>query len=255
MTGRVVIVTGAARGLGAAIVRALLEDDCRVVAADRSPMDDAPLVTAVAAGKAVEVRVDLTDPSSGPSLVATALDSFGACDAVVSNAGIGGPSRSASDLGHDELLEVLRINLLGAVSLCRAAMPSLRASGRGRVVTIGSVFAERPSVDDGAYAMSKAALESLTRSIAVEEGRAGVTANVVAPGYILTDMHRAEASRLAGLAGIDPEVQLATLRERVPVGRHGIPEDVAETVRWLLSPEASYISGQTIRVDGALSIV
>lgn len=254
MNNRVAIVTGAAQGLGAGIARSLLEHGYRVVAADRAPFSAIHFRAAMPGNRAVAVQVDLSNPTSGEDLVAAAVTTFGRCDAVVNNAGVGGPSRRAADLSDDEIRDVMAVNLLGAVRLCRASMPHLRATGSGRVINIGSVFAERPSPDDAAYGMSKAALAALTRSIALEEGPHGVTANTIAPGYILTDMHVAEAAHQASLAGVDLDVRLAAYREEVPLRRHGTPEDVAHTVRWLLSPEASYISGQVIRVDGALSI-
>lgn len=254
MNGPVAIVTGAAQGLGAEIARTLLAHGYRVVAADRSKRVVDTFGTAVANAGVAAVQVDLGVQSAGDELVAAALDAFGRCDAIVNNAGVGGPSQPTADLGDDEVLDVLAVNLLGAVRLSRAAMPHLRASGSGRVVNIGSVFAERPSPGDAAYGMSKAALAALTRSIALEEGPNGVTANTVAPGYILTEMHAAEAARLAEFAGVGIDEQFTRFRAEVPVGRHGTPTDIAHTVRFLLSPEASYISGQVIRVDGALSI-
>lgn len=254
MNGRVAIVTGAAQGLGTGIGRALLNHGYRVVAADRLEQVRVEFDDANADRRAIAVQVDLSSPAAGERLVTAAVDAFGRCDAVVNNAGIGGPSRTVAELGDDEILDVMVVNLLGAVRLCRAAMPHLRASGAGRVVNIGSVFADRPSIDDAAYAMSKSALAALTRSIAVEEGPNGVTANTVAPGYILTEMHVAEATRLAQFSGTTVDEKLAGMRAEVPVRRHGTADDIAYAVRWLLSPEASYISGQVIRVDGALSI-
>lgn len=251
---RVAIVTGAARGLGAGIAQALLDAQYHVTVVDASPAVRDVFADAVAEGRALVQCVDLSVPGTEPRIVDATLHAFGRCDAVVNNAGVGGPHVKVADLDDASVHDVFAINLLAALRLCRAALPALRESGSGRVVNIGSVFAERPSVADAAYGMSKAALAALTRSIALEEGAHGITANTVAPGYMMTEMHREEAARMAAAATTTVDLQLTELRKRVPVPRHGTAHDVGSLVTWLLSPHAGYVSGQVLRVDGALSI-
>ncbi|GAB6859174.1 SDR family NAD(P)-dependent oxidoreductase [Microbacterium xylanilyticum] len=251
---RVAIVTGAARGLGAGIAHALLAARYNVTVVDALPAVHDVFAEAVSDGRVLAQCVDLSVPGTERRLLEETLNAFGRCDAVVNNAGIGGPHLKVADLDDASVHDVLAINLLAALRLCRAALPALRQSGSGRVVNIGSVFAERPSVADAAYGMSKAALAALTRSLALEEGAHGITANTVAPGYMLTEMHREEATRMAAAAATSVDLQLAELRNRVPVPRHGTADDVGSLVTWLLSPHAGYVSGQVLRVDGALSI-
>ncbi|MCG2624820.1 SDR family oxidoreductase [Arthrobacter sp. I2-34] len=249
---KVAIVTGAARGLGKSIALALLEAGYRIVASDvarslpeslRAPAGTGPLVHAV---------TDLADPGTGHELVELALATFGRCDAVVNNAGVGGPGVELSATTDAQLAAVLEINLLGAARLCREAIPHLRRSGQGRIINIGSLFADHPAPDGAAYSMSKAALAALSRCIAVEEGRHGITANTVAPGYMLTEMHEEEAAMQAQRQGVPIEEYMAQLRSTVPLQRHGTGCDVAGAVLWLLSDGAAYVSGQTIPVNGGL---
>lgn len=251
MPGRVAIVTGAAQGLGKSIAYSLLGAGYRVVASDIAPSLPESLHAHNGTGL-VHAVTDMAGLASARELVDLAIDTFGRCDAVVNNAGVGGPSIGFHSTTNEQIARVLEVNLLGAARLCREAIPHLRKSGHGRIVNIGSLFADHPAPNGAAYSMSKAGLAALTRCIAVEEGMHGITANTIAPGYILTEMHQEEVAMQAQRQGIPFEEHLEQLRSTVPLQRHGTGRDVAGAVLWLLSGDAAYVSGQTIHVNGAL---
>jgi NAD(P)-dependent dehydrogenase (short-subunit alcohol dehydrogenase family) len=251
-TPRVAIVTGAADGLGLAIAARLLRDGYRVVASDISP--PSPVLTADRhADRLHAAVVDATDPLSGTTLVDLAMGVFGRLDAVVNNAGVGGPGALVEDLVIDDIRQVFEVNVLGTVRLSQAAIPYLKAQGSGNIVNLGSVFADEPVPEGSAYCMSKAAIKSFTQCLALELGQSGIRVNAVAPGYMLTKMHLDEISLQAERLGVTPDHHRGILRESVPLRRHGTGDDVANVVSWLLSADASYVTGQTIGVNGGIS--
>ena len=187
-------------------------------------------------------------------MVRAALASFGRIDAVVNNAGIGGPGGDLDVVAIEDVVRTIDVNLLGAVRLCQAAIPHLKAQGSGRIVNIGSVYAQRPVVGGSAYVMSKAAMHGLSQCLALELGPFGITVNTVAPGYMLTRMHTEEIELQAHAAAVDASEMQRRLRAEVPLGRHGTGDDVAGAVTWLLSDDAAYVTGQTIGVNGGIMV-
>lgn len=246
------VVTGAAGGIGLAVVERLFADGYRVTAGDISPSVHDRFTSPSYAGRVRSVVVDMGSPDSGQVLVDATLDAFGRIDGVINNAGVAGPTAATEQLDLDDMLRVLDVNVLGTVRLCKAAVPHLCAQGSGSIINMGSLFAARPVPEVSAYCMSKAAIRTFSEALAIEVGPHGVTVNTVAPGYILTTMHRASMARQAASRGIAPEAREAELRDSVPLRRHGTGSDVAATVAWLLSPDASYITGQTIGVNGGV---
>ena len=138
---------------------------------------------------------DIALPDTAEGLVRAAMASYGRLDAVVNNAGIGGPSGDLDSVSMDDVVHTLDVNLLGPVRLCRAAIPHLKARGSGRIVNLGSLFADQPVVGGSAYIMSKAAIRSLTHCLALELGPNGITVNTVAPGFMMTRMTRRRSPR------------------------------------------------------------
>ena len=248
----VAIVTGAADGLGLAIATRLLCDGYRVVASD---INSPPIELTTAWGDHLlhPAIVDAADPDSGTTLVELAMTRFGRLDAVVNNAGIGGPGVLVENLQIDDIRQVFEVNILGTVRLCQAAIPHLKAQGSGSIVNLGSLYADEPVPEGSAYCMSKAAIKTLTQCLALELGADGIRVNAVAPGYMLTKMHLDEIALQAARSGVAPEEQQKTLRDSVPLRRHGTGEDVANVVSWLLSTESSYLTGQTLGVNGGIS--
>jgi NAD(P)-dependent dehydrogenase (short-subunit alcohol dehydrogenase family) len=250
----VAIVTGAAEGLGHAIAARLLADGHPVVASDINPAINTAFAGSDSGDRLRTVVVDAGAADSGELLAAEALRSFGRIDAIVNNAGVGGPGSLVEDLDLDDLVSVFNINVLGAVRLCQAVIPYLKEQGSGRIINIGSVFADNPVIAGSAYSMSKAAIKSLSQSLALELGPFGITVNTIAPGYMMTRMHEEEVALQAAGLGVSVEERLGTLRESVPLRRHGTGQDVAGVVAWLLSPDSSYVTGQTVGVNGGIAV-
>jgi NAD(P)-dependent dehydrogenase (short-subunit alcohol dehydrogenase family) len=251
---RCAVVTGTAHGLGFDIAKRLLVDGWCVIASDVTADVDSRFEPGTFDGRVRTAVADIAAPDTADALVRTALASFGRIDAVVNNAGIGGPGGDLDAVAIDDVIRTLEVNLLGAVRLCRAAIPHLKAQRSGRIVNIGSVYAEQPVTGGSAYIMSKAALRGLSQCLALELGPFGITANTVSPGYMLTRMHAEEVELQAQSAGIDPQLRLQQLRDEVPLGRHGNGVDVAGAVTWLLSDDAAYVTGQTIGVNGGIKV-
>jgi 3-oxoacyl-[acyl-carrier protein] reductase len=235
------LVTGASRGIGAAIARGLAADGWPVGVNYRADKDGAEAVVAAIAqdgGQAVAVQADVAD-TGAPEELFTGLQSHfdRPVLALVNNAGVSRDDLVAS-LGDEEWNTVLETDLTAAFRLIRRALrPMLRARA-GRIVNISSVVGLRANAGQANYAAAKAGLIALTRTAAIEVARRGITVNAVAPGWIDTDM----------TAGISSELLAA-----VPARRAGTPEEVAACVRFLVSDQASYVNGAVLSVDGGLA--
>ena len=187
LDGKVAIVTGAASGIGQAAAQLLAGEGARVLAVDRA---DAQLAAAHAGHERIVTFVaDIADPDAGPAVVAAALERFGKLDILVNNAGVGS-NALAEVMPLDEWDRVFSVNIRGTFMLCKAAIPELRKSEAGRIINIASVMAEHTDYGLSAYAASKAGVAGLTRTLALELGKFGITANYILPGAIYTGMTR-----------------------------------------------------------------
>ena len=242
---RVALVTGAARGLGLAIAQRLARDGLHCVLVDR--LDE--VVAAAAAlgsplGHAEGHVLDLTDGPALDAWLAGLAGRLGRVDVLVNNAGIhpkhpNGRYFLFKEISRADWRRVFAINLDAAFTLCQAVLPLMRAQGGGRIVNIASRAGRMYSASAGAhYAASKAALVAMTRSIAGEHGREGITANCVAPGATVSPMSR-ESGATTG-----------RYLDSVPVGRIGTAEELAATVAFLAGPEAGYINGAIVDFNG-----
>ena len=241
LPGPVAIVTGASRGIGRAIALRLSATGARVVAGARKD-HAAPVVEEIEAsgGTAAGVTLDVTEPASVTGMVQTALDRFGRIDVLVNNAGIV-RDQLLLRMKAEEWDAVIATNLTAAFACCRAVLRPMVRQRSGRIVNIGSVVGQAGNPGQANYAASKAGLIGFTRSLALEVASRGITANVVAPGMIATDM----------TAALDPGAREA-LCGRIPLRRLGTPDDVAAAVCFLASDEASYITGQVVSVNGGM---
>jgi NAD(P)-dependent dehydrogenase (short-subunit alcohol dehydrogenase family) len=248
------VVTGAARGLGAAVAARLLEDGWSVVLVDRDPSVVATADELAARGlPAIGVEADVADPEACQEAVALAGRRFGRLRALVNNAGVGGPSTAVHETDPREFRHVIEVNLVSALLMVRAAVPAMLAGGEGgSIVSITSVLGQRPEPGSGAYSASKAALALLGQTMALELAADGIRVNSVAPGNMLTDMHREHVEGLAARDGVSFDAALDQVRASVPLGRHGTPDDVGDAVAWLVSERAAYVTGQTVAVNGGI---
>lgn len=239
---RTAIVTGAGRGIGAAVARTLDRDGFRVAVVARS-RDQLEAVAADLANEPVVVETDLLDPSGPGSAVAVALDAFdGRVDALVNNAGAA-LRKPSDELTADEIDDLFAVNVRAALLASAAVLPAMRAAGSGSIVSISSISGLRGAPRRAAYGATKAALDGMTRSLAMEYGPFGIRANAVAPGVVETEMWRENLAK----PGVADEVLGV-----IPTRRLSTPEEVAEVVAFLVSDRASAITGEVISADGGI---
>ena len=241
LTGRVALVTGASRGIGRAIAGRLAEQGAIVVAAARGDHAHGTAADLTSKGwRAEAVSLDVTDQAAVERLPGAIIERHGRLDIVVSNAGIT-RDQLLMRMKRDDWDAVLATNLTATFSLAQAAMrPMLRQRG-GRIIAVSSVVGQMGNAGQTNYAASKAGLIGFAKALAREVASRGITVNVVAPGMIGTDMTRPITEKA--------QVDWAT---QIPLGRLGVPDDVASAVCFLASDEASYITGHVLAVNGGM---
>lgn len=246
LSGRVALVTGAGRGIGAATARRLAEDGARLTLADLDVEGCERVAEEIKAlgSEAVAVRCDVSSEADAQQAVDAAVKAFGQLDILVNNAGIL-RDNLLFKMSEDDWDKVLDVHLKGAFLCSRAAQKPMVERKYGRIVNLSSTSAlgNRGQVN---YSAAKAGMQGLTRTLAIELGPFGITANAVAPGFIDTDMTRATAQRM----GITPEQFQQSVTPHIPLRRVGQPSEVASVVAFLVSDDASYVSGQVIYIAG-----
>jgi 3-oxoacyl-[acyl-carrier protein] reductase len=232
---RVAVVSGGTRGLGAAIVERLLDDGWCVATFSRSG-------GAARGRRLMTAAIDARDTEKVKGFLGDVHRRHGRIDALVNNSAIAGEALLTTARERD-LVELIEVNLTAPLLLTKAALKYMLADGNGgRILSVSSIVGRVGVTGVAAYAATKAALEGMTRALAREYGPLGVTVNAIAPGYLETDM----------TAGMAP-AQRERIARRTPLGRLGRPTDVAAAASWLLSPDAGFITGQVLVVDGGFT--
>ena len=240
-SGKVALVTGASRGIGAAVAKTLAAQGAIVVAGARGKNAESTAGEIVAAGgKADAVDLDVTAPASVDAVVAGALARYGRVDILVNNAGIA-RDQLLMRMKREDWDAVMATNLTGAYTCSQAVLRSMIKQRAGRIINISSVVGQMGNAGQVNYAASKAGLIGMAKALAREVASRGITVNVVAPGLIDTDMTKA-------ISPGSSEVWAS----QIPLGRLGTPQDVAWTVCFLASDEAAYITGQVLAVNGGM---
>jgi 3-oxoacyl-[acyl-carrier protein] reductase len=243
LTGKSAIVTGGSRGIGRAIVQRLATQGADVAFSYRGNEAAAQETTAAVEGlgrRALAVQGDVKDPAAADALVAAGLAAFGKVDILVNNAGV-----TRDDLimrmSIDAWREVLETNLFGAFYAIKAVTRPMLKARSGRIINITSVSGQAGQIGQANYSSAKAGLIGLTKATARELSSRGITANAVAPGFVLTELTQDL-----------PEALQAEITNRTPLGRFGTAEEIASAVAFLASDEAAFITGQVLAVDGGL---
>jgi NAD(P)-dependent dehydrogenase (short-subunit alcohol dehydrogenase family) len=250
LNGKVVVVTGAARGIGEAIARTFGQMGCKVVVADRMRRPDGQkrcdaLAASIreAGGEALVVRLDVSDRSQVEKLVERACERFGRVDVFVNNAAImkGGPLLS---MDEKNLQEHFDVNIKGAFNCCQLAAKQMIKQGEGgRIIVISSIDGMEAEEGIVAYSSSKASLIMMTKCMAVELAGHGINVNAIAPGWVETDMTIPYLN----------DSLMKELAKRIPLGRLAKPEEIAGGALFLASPLADYVTGQVLVIDGGLT--
>jgi NAD(P)-dependent dehydrogenase (short-subunit alcohol dehydrogenase family) len=263
LSGRVAVLTGASKGIGLAVVRVLVEEGARVVAASRTPSPDLDKLAATAGGRLVHVAVDLMDPDAPGRVVEAAVRTFGGLDILVNNAGGPPPGTTlprfsfleADDADWHSMFE---FNLFSAVRAVRAAIPAMLERGGGSIVNISSGHARQASALNADYGAAKAAMTHLSKSLSEEFGPRGIRVNTVSPGPVRTPWWTEEggaADIIAAQTGSDRDTVLSTLAPEMmalTTGRLADPQEVADAIALLCSPRAASTTGAEVVVDSGL---
>ena len=244
-TGKVAVVTGGCRGIGAAITECLAEAGAHVAAGYNRGAETAEALAAGlrAQGRSISLHQgNVAEPDSCTRVIGEVLDQHGRIDYLVNNAGIN-VDKTVRKMSVDDWHAVLRVNLSGAFYMIKAVLNHMTERGSGRIVNISSVIGQSGNIGQANYAASKSGQFGFTKSLALEVARKGITVNCIAPGFIETEM----------VASV-PKQFLEKVIGRIPVGRLGQASEVARCVRFLLEDEAGYITGAVLAVNGGLEM-
>jgi len=247
LKGKVAVVTGSSRGIGRSIAECMAKAGARVVVSSRKLEACEKVVEAIraAGGEAVAVACNVSDKAQLQGLVDTAVQTWGRLDILVCNAAVNpyfGPMQTMPEESYDKIMSC---NVKANFLLCNMAAPRMAEAGGGSILIVSSIGGNQGSGTLGVYGISKAADFALTRNLAIEHGPKGIRANCIAPGLIKTDFSRALWQN---------EQLLKNVEEGTPVRRIGVPDDIGGVAVFLSSRAAAYITGQTLVVDGGITV-
>jgi 3-oxoacyl-[acyl-carrier protein] reductase len=246
LTGKVAIVTGSGQGIGEGIAKVFARHGAKIVVATRSVGNGQETVDDIVAagGEAMLVQCDVGLHEQVDAVVAETVAAYGRVDIGIHNAAIY-PLHNIDDLTDEVIDQTLSVNMKAAVWLTQACVPHFRKQGGGRMIFTSSVTGPRVAMPGTShYAMSKGGMNGFIRTAALEYARENITINGVEPGYILT----------AAMSALGGEEELKAMSQCIPLGKMGVPEDIAYTMLFLATDEASYVTGQTIVVDGGSTL-
>ena len=249
LTDKLCVVTGASSGIGLATARKLAAEGARVLLVARDPEK---LEVAAARVGGEYIAADVTDPESDELIIATCAEQMGGIDVLVNNAGTSYISR-LGELTDDEWRQQYELHVMAPMRLMRAAAPRMAKAGGGRIVNVCSSSGKRPSQTNPAYSVSKAAQLSLSRVFADAYAREGVLVNAVTPGPVDSELWLADGGmgdQLAEQRGMSRDEALALQRDKVPIGRYGRPDEIADVIAFLCSERAGNVTGSAWSVDG-----
>lgn len=239
LSGEIALVTGASRGIGASIAKALAAAGASVIGTATS-QGGADAITAALAGKGRGIVLNVADEASVNAALKDIQDNEGSPSVLVNNAGIT-KDNLLMRMKEDEWDDVIATNLTGLYRLCKACLRGMMKAKKGRIINIASVIAVMGNAGQTNYAATKAGMIGFSKSLAREIGSRGITVNVVAPGFIDTDMTKVLA-----------DAQRAAMLTQIPLGRLGSTDDIADSVVFLASPAGAYITGETLHVNGGM---
>lgn len=243
LKGAVVVVTGAGRGIGRAIVEELGPDGAKIVvnySQSKEPAEE--LVASLhknGSSEAVAIQADVSDPAQAAKLIEESVHHFGRIDVLVNNAGIN-IDRSMKNLSVEEWNKVIQVDLNSYFYTVKAAIPHFTSQASGKIINISSFVGQMGNFGQTNYSAAKAGIIGFTKTAALELARSNVTVNAICPGFIETDMFK----------GV-PEKAKEAILKRIPLGRIGSPQDVARGVRYLIV-DGDYITGQTLNINGGI---
>jgi len=238
LAGKIAIITGGGRGIGAGITRRFLEEGARVAILQRNPPDE------MIGDRVVFVRVDLEKSADIAKGVTETAERFGGVDILVNNAGIMF-EKTVDEMTEEEWDRMMAINLKAPFLLTKAAMPHLRRRGKGSIINIGSIEGLASNPGHPAYSASKAGIHGFTAAVAVDHGQEGIRCNAIAPGWINSDLSEIYIESMENSARVRRELLVMH-----PVGRLGEPRDVGNLAVWLAGDESSFVTGQVYVIDG-----